>query len=230
VRYYHSHPHFYNLALVVVRGSLRTRKKRLATEDRGPKMGSPNRSSVTGRRSFIKFAQRNAKKDRGKDMQAFLDDFRQTISTASAQLLEISAKQSQLPRAEGKWSPKEIIGHLIDSASNNHQRFVRAQFSDDLVFAGYEQEGWVRVQNYQGEPWPELIQLWKLYNQHILHVMSLIPEETRRKLRYKHNLHQIASDSLSESEPVTLEWFMRDYVDHMKKHLGQILGQLPADE
>ena len=155
-------------------------------------------------------------------MQAFLDDFRQTITTASERLMQISIGQSERPRAEGKWSPKEIIGHLIDSASNNHQRFVRAQFSDDLIFAGYEQEGWVRVQDYQGESWTELVQLWKLYNQHILHVMSLVPEETRRKLRYKHNLHQIASDSLSENEPVTLEWFMRDYVDHMKKHLGQI--------
>jgi len=158
-------------------------------------------------------------------MQDFLDEFRETISTASGQLLQISAEKSQLPRAAGKWSPKEIIGHLIDSASNNHQRFVRAQFSDDLIFAGYEQEGWVRVQNYQGESWAELVQFWKLYNQHILHVMSLVPEETRRKLRYKHNLHQIASDTLSESEPVTLEWFMRDYVDHMKKHLGQIFGR-----
>jgi hypothetical protein len=157
-------------------------------------------------------------------MQEFLEDFRQTIGAASEKLMQISAEQSRLPRAAGKWSPKEIIGHLIDSASNNHQRFVRAQFSDDLIFAGYEQEGWVRVQNYQGEPWSELVQLWKLYNQHILHLMSLIPEEQRLKLRYKHNLHQIASDSLTEDEPVTLDWFMRDYVDHMKNHLGQILG------
>jgi hypothetical protein len=157
-------------------------------------------------------------------MQDFLDDFRQTIESTAKQLQEMSAEQSELPRAEGKWSPKEIIGHLIDSASNNHQRFVRAQFSDDLIFAGYEQEGWVRVQNYQGELWSELVQLWKLYNQHILHLMSLIPEDTRLKLRYRHNLHQIASDSLTEDEPVTLDWFMRDYVEHMKKHLGQILG------
>jgi hypothetical protein len=157
-------------------------------------------------------------------MQDFLDDFRQTIESTAKQLQEMSAEQSELPRAEGKWSPKEIIGHLIDSASNNHQRFVRAQFSDDLIFAGYEQEGWVRVQNYQGEPWSELVQLWNLYNQHILHLMSLIPEDTRLKLRYRHNLHQIASDSLTEDEPVTLDWFMRDYVEHMKKHLGQILG------
>ena len=155
-------------------------------------------------------------------MEDFLEDFRRTINTASDQLLQISTEKSQTPRAEGKWSPKEIIGHLIDSASNNHQRFVRAQFTDDLFFAGYEQEGWVRVQNYQDEPWSELVQLWKLYNRHILHLMSLVPEETRWRPRHKHNLHQIASESLSENEPVTLEWFMRDYVDHLEKHLGQI--------
>ncbi len=157
-------------------------------------------------------------------MQDFLNDFRTTIDVAAKQLLEISPEKSQVPRAQGKWSPKEIIGHLIDSASNNHQRFVRAQFTDDLIFAGYEQEGWVRVQNYQRESWPDLVQLWRLYNQHILHLISLVPEETRTKLRYQHNLQQIASDTLSETEPVTLEWFMRDYVDHLKKHLKQILG------
>jgi DinB superfamily len=171
------------------------------------------------------YAQETAKPDPGRHMQDFLDDFRETIDGAAKQLLQISAEKSQSPRAEGKWSPREIIGHLIDSASNNHQRFVRAQFMDDLIFAGYEQEGWVRVQNYQAEPWPDLVQLWKLYNQHILHLISLVPEETRMKLRYKHNLNQIASDTLSEDDPVTLDWFMRDYVDHMKKHLRQILEQ-----
>jgi hypothetical protein len=157
-------------------------------------------------------------------MQDYLNEFRQTIAAASNQLLQISAEQSRVPRAAGKWSPREIIGHLIDSASNNHQRFVRAQFTDDLLFSGYEQEGWVRVQDYQSEDWAELVQLWKLYNQHLLHLMMRIPEETRMKLRYKHNLHQIASDSLAESDPVTLDWFMSDYVEHMKKHLSQILG------
>ena len=158
-------------------------------------------------------------------MAEFLNDFRETIEGASVRLLKIPEKQSAIPRSEDKWSPKEIIGHLIDSAANNHQRFVRAQFTDELVFAGYEQEGWIRVQNYQGESWPELVQLWKLYNQHILHLVSLIPEETRTKLRSKHNLHQIASDTISENEPVTLDFFIRDYLDHMKKHLGQILGE-----
>jgi len=154
----------------------------------------------------------------------FLHAFRDTIELSATRLFEISERESEVPRREGNWSRKEIIGHLIDSASNNHQRFVRAQFTDDLIFAGYEQEGWVRVQDYQGEDWSELVQLWKLYNQHLLHLMMRIPEETRLRLRYKHNLHQIASESLSENDPVTLDWFMSDYVDHMKKHLKQILG------
>ncbi len=157
-------------------------------------------------------------------MQDFLNDFRQTIDAAANQLLQIPSEQNQTPRAAGKWSPKEIVGHLIDSASNNHQRFVRAQFTDELIFSGYEQESWVRVQNYQGKDWTELVQLWKLYNQHILYLVALIPEETRTRLRARHNLHQIASDTISENESVTLDFFIRDYLDHMKKHLGQILG------
>ena len=154
----------------------------------------------------------------------FLNDFGETIETASTRLLEISDERSAVPRVEGKWSRKQIIGHLIDSAANNHSRFVRAQFNNDLVFAGYEQEAWVDSQQYQEKDWNELVQLWKLYNRHILHIMKVTPEETRMKLRSKHNLHVIASDKLSPDEPVTLDWFMRDYVDHMKKHLGQILG------
>lgn len=153
----------------------------------------------------------------------FLNDFGETIETASTRLLEISDERSAVPRVQGKWSRKQIIGHLIDSAANNHSRFVRAQFIDDLVFPGYEQEAWVDSQQYQEKDWSELVQLWKLYNRHILHIMKVTPEETRMKLRSKHNLHVIASDKLSPNEPVTLDWFMRDYVDHMKKHLGQIL-------
>jgi hypothetical protein len=158
------------------------------------------------------------------NIKGFLEGFGNTIDLASARLLEISDEQSAKPRSEGKWSPREIIGHLIDSAANNHQRFVRAQFSDELVFAGYEQENWVEVQKYQQRSWRELVQLWQLYNQHILHIMTVTPEETRMKLRYKHNLHVIASDAIKESEPVTLDYFMRDYVEHLRKHLGQILA------
>ena len=160
----------------------------------------------------------------GAQVQAYVAELRHSIDEATPRLQRMTEEQARRSPKPGKWSPSEIIGHLIDSASNNHQRFVRAQFTDELVFAGYEQENWVRVQNYQGEDWTELVQLWKLYNQHILHLVSLIPEETRTRLRSKHNLHQIASDTINESEPVTLDYFIRDYLDHMQKHLGQILG------
>jgi hypothetical protein len=153
----------------------------------------------------------------------FLRDFGETIEIAAGRLLQIPDNKSAVPRVEGKWSRKEIMGHLIDSAANNHSRFVRAQFTDELVFPGYEQNAWVESQRYQEKPWQELVELWKLYNRHILHIMKVTPVETRMKLRHKHNLHVIASDQIKPEDPVTLDFFMRDYVEHMKKHLGQIL-------
>jgi hypothetical protein len=156
-------------------------------------------------------------------MDDFVQDFRKTVEEAAERLLLISEKRSLLPKAEGKWSPKEIIGHLIDSASNNHQRFIRAQFTDDLQFPGYQQEDWVRVQRYNQEPWPQLVQLWKLYNLHLAHVMSFASEATRSKDRSRHNLHEIGWQTVDESLNVTLEYLMRDYAGHMKHHLAQIL-------
>ncbi len=155
-------------------------------------------------------------------MDSFLDDFRETIETAETRLLAISEQQSRTSRSEGKWSPKEIIGHLIDSAANNHSRFVRAQFNDELAFSGYEQEDWVKVQSYNEEPWQQLVQLWKNYNLHLLHVMSVIPEPTRTKPRSTHNLDQIPWKTVAKNETVTLDYFMRDYVAHLKNHLTQI--------
>src|SRR5689334_263609 len=74
------------------------------------------------------------------------------------------------------WSVKEILGHLIDSAANNHQRFVRAELSGDLAFPGYEQNGWVTAQDYQGVAWLRLVDLWVLYNRHLAHVIARIPD------------------------------------------------------
>jgi len=158
------------------------------------------------------------------DLREFLNDFRRTIELASARLREIPEAQSQISKREGKWSPREIIGHLIDSAANNHQRFVRAQFSDELVYAGYQQDEWVKVQQYNAEPWLQLVQLWKLYNLHLAHVMSAIPEQQLASLRRKHNLDEIAWQTVDKEAPTTLEYFVRDYVAHLKHHLGQIFG------
>ena len=111
----------------------------------------------------------------------FLGDFRETIVSATARLRDITPEQSRRASSEDNWAPIEILGHLIDSAANNHQRFVRAQFTDDLVFPGYEQERWVSAQKYRDESWPDLIQLWSSYNLHLLHVASVIPTDTLTK-------------------------------------------------
>jgi hypothetical protein len=158
-------------------------------------------------------------------MNDALEDFRRTIEEAVERLLLIQEMQSLAPLSDGKWSAREIIGHLIDSASNNHQRFVRAQFTDEMVFPPYEQEAWVRVQRYNDEPWSLLVQLWKSYNLHLLHVMSSIPAETRTRLCRMHNLQRIAWKTVSESEPVTLEYLMLDYIAHLKNHLRQIFAE-----
>lgn len=102
----------------------------------------------------------------------FLNEFKQAIESAEKKLLAISEAQSEGSLAPEKWSAKELLGHLIDSAANNHHRFVLAQLSDDLVFPRYDQEKWVETQRYQQESWPLLIQLWKAYNLHLLHVMA----------------------------------------------------------
>jgi len=158
-------------------------------------------------------------------IEHFLSGFRQTIETAALRLGDIPEDQSHVSKTEDKWSPKEIIGHLIDSASNNHQRFVRAQLGSELVFQGYEQAEWVKKQRYNEEPWNQLIQLWKHYNLHIAHLISVIPEQALKQSRPQHNLDRIAFETIDKEQSTTLEYFVRDYVAHLRHHLGQILGE-----
>jgi hypothetical protein len=151
----------------------------------------------------------------------FLHDFEETIRGASSRLQEIPADESSKSR-DGEWSPKQILGHLIDSAANNHQRFVRGQFADHLEFSGYEQEEWVSAQKYNDESWPAVIELWRAYNMHLLHVISVIPQPVLTQQRDRHSLDQIAFKAVERTAPATLEYLIRDYVDHLKHHLDQI--------
>jgi hypothetical protein len=156
----------------------------------------------------------------------FLEGFRETILDATARLKDISPETSRHKTADDDWAPIEILGHLVDSAANNHQRFVRAQFTDELVFSGYEQNGWVSAQKYREASWLDLIQLWSSYNLHLLHVAAVMPANLLTKSRDKHNLDQIAFKAVSTNEATTLEYFIRDYVDHLRHHLDQIFGSV----
>jgi DinB superfamily len=155
----------------------------------------------------------------------FLTDFRETILSATAQLREIPEERSRRKSSADDWAPIEVLGHLIDSAANNHQRFVRAQFTDDLIFSGYEQNEWVGSQRYRDESWPDVIQLWSAYNLHLLHVASVVPEVALIKPRTRHNQDQIAFNPVDKNEPATLEYLIRDYVDHLRHHLNQIFNE-----
>ena len=156
------------------------------------------------------------------NIESFLQDFRETIHTAANRLKTIDARTNSSLHPAKEWTAKEILGHLIDSAANNHQRFVRAQLMDELVFSGYEQNSWVELQNYNDESWLDLIQLWSLYNLHIIHVITQIPDEVLTTPRTKHNLDQLAWQAVDRNQPVTLLYFVRDYLGHLKHHLIQI--------
>jgi hypothetical protein len=149
-------------------------------------------------------------------------DLIDAIDEALPRLLAMDEAAAAQPPVPGKWSPKQIIGHLIDSASNNHQRFVRAQFRDDLVFDGYEQDRWVARQCYDSASWLDLVALWRLFNLHLAHVMSQAGETERLRPRARHNLDRIAFRTVPASETTTLDYLMRDYVDHLRHHLAQI--------
>jgi DinB superfamily len=155
---------------------------------------------------------------------AVAERLRTSVARAARKLGALSESEAARPRAPGKWSPKEVLGHLVDSASNNHQRFVRAHFQEDLVFPGYEQDDWVAVERWQQRPWLETLELWRLFNLHLAHVIESTPAELAQRVHTRHNLHLRAWRSIAESEPATLEWFMEDYVLHLEHHLVQAGG------
>lgn len=150
---------------------------------------------------------------------AFVADFEDTVVRGSLALRKLTPSGDKTVES---WNANQILGHLIDSATNNHSRFVRAQFTDDLEFAGYEQDNWVKAQRYEEESWLDLVQFWTSYNLHLVRIVSVISEEQLTKQRMNHSLDKIALNTVPASKPATLEYLIRDYLDHLKHHLNQI--------
>ncbi len=157
-------------------------------------------------------------------MGKFTEQYKEYIESTEENLRDMNDDFAATPYAPGKWLRKEALGHLIDSAANNHARFVIAQFSKDLTFNSYDEKLWVGAQNYKDESWQDLITLWANYNYHILHLVDSIPEDILTEERDIHNLNLICYEKPSADEPVTLEYLITDYFEHMQHHLMQILS------
>ena len=115
---------------------------------------------------------------------------------------------------EDAWSQKQELGHLIDSATNNHVRFVRATIEPEFRGPGYNQDGWVALHGYGELQWSMLLDFWERYNRLLVELIARIPEE------------RLATRCVvGESVPVTLGFLIEDYVAHMQHHLDHILGR-----
>jgi hypothetical protein len=133
------------------------------------------------------------------------------IDAAELRLRQIGAAQSASPILHGGWSRKQVMGHLIDSASNNHQRFVRASLQPSLDFPPYDQDGNVRVEAPEEADWTLLISLWAAYNRYLAHIIRRLPAS---------KLETVCR--VGDGEPMTLSFMAADYVEHLLHHLRQI--------
>ena len=150
------------------------------------------------------------------------DLLRAALDAALPKLTSLGDPQASQAPAPGKWCPKEVIGHLLDSANNNLARFVRLQHTDHLLFEGYAQEEWVQAQGYGDADWNELVELWVRYNRHIARTMDRVPHDAAHRPRTDHKPLGSTYAPLPADGIPTLDWLMRDYVEHLKHHLRQI--------
>lgn len=148
-------------------------------------------------------------------MKATAQSLRQTLNQVLPFLQQISDEEASIKPLPHKWSKKEILGHLIDSACNNQQKFVRTMAQPHLNFVGYAQDFWVSEQYYNQTSWQELIGFWYAYNSHIAHIIEHVNPD------FLQNTITIEGNGL-----FTLEFIMQDYAEHLKHHLKAILPEI----
>ena len=136
----------------------------------------------------------------------------QAVREEFVRLQAISEREAGVKAAPGRWSQKEELGHLVDSAANNHIRFVRASIEPNFRGPGYQQDGWVSTHGYQDMPWADLLDFWNRYNIFLARLIRRIPENLMER-----------KCVVGESQPVTLQFLIEDYILHMQHHLDHVL-------
>ena len=138
----------------------------------------------------------------------------ETIARELPNLRTVTEERASMARAPGKWSAKEELGHLIDSAANNHIRFVRGAIEAEFRGPGYSQNDWVRLHGYSNMQWETIINLWFQYNTLLVGLVDRIPEDRLEALCF-----------IGTSPAVTLRFVIEDYILHMQHHIDQLLGR-----
>lgn len=145
-------------------------------------------------------------------MEHIASALRQIVARALAEFETVPAADWEPRPGPGKWSKKEIVGHLIDSAQNNLRRFVVSQYqpNDNII---YRQDNWVSSQNYQAAPLDEVLALWRLLNLQIARTLENVPDDKRSNT---------CNTGKGDPELHTIEWLAEDYLVHLEHHLRQI--------
>ena len=156
---------------------------------------------------------------RADELKKAADKIEQQVNSAADQWRALADTILTFRPSEDAWSTKEIIGHLIDSASNNHQRFIRLQLVEQLTFPDYGQDNihWVRIQSYQNRAWEELLDLWRLYNLQLADIIRSVEPSCLNHFW-----------QLDAEKRITLFDLMADYLRHLEDHLDQINDTLAA--
>jgi hypothetical protein len=148
-------------------------------------------------------------------MKTISEKIREVVAAARPKLLKISSDSARKKVGLDTWSKKEILGHLIDSASNNHQRIVRGAQNVAQDFPAYNQNRWVEVQCYNEMNWSDLVDIFSQYNLHLCRVIDFLPQGVLKN-----------PCNIGKEKPVALEFVIEDYLRHLKHHVEQILGPL----
>jgi hypothetical protein len=145
-------------------------------------------------------------------MILIINNLKQAIERYYSLLLNIDDASFSLKSTPDKWSKKEELGHLIDSAQNNIQRFIRVQHEEN-VHIRYNPDNWVAMNDYQMRDTKELMELWYLLNKQIATILEKMPQEKWETL--------MSFDVNPDVKNTTL-FIAEDYVKHMTHHLESI--------